>query len=244
MRNSPLLITLATALILGLSGPLRAQAPPAATTPNRTNAPAAWGVLDSPVVFEWKSGTLSSFLDQIKKVFGCDLKQRAEIPDQMLNTRVPAMKITTSQIWDVLNLYAQISANYPELGRWAWHYPPPGPHREELAAVYLVPPKEADTADSFSVRAFSLRDIPEKEQNLVWELINLEKGRLQILAAEEGIKPSLLRGDLYFHRETGICVATGGKTLVEMVGSVIDAFRAGRGFGGSRPYAPKSEVEK
>ena len=49
MRNSLLLITLETALILATSNPLAAQAPIAATTPNPTNEAAAWGILDSPV---------------------------------------------------------------------------------------------------------------------------------------------------------------------------------------------------
>lgn len=242
MRNSPLLITLATALILDTSSPLQAQAPPAATTPKPTNAPAPSGVLDSPVVFEWKSGTLSSFLDQIKEAFGFDLKQRADIPDQMLNTRVPAMKITTSQIWDVLSLYNQISANYPELGRWVWHYPPPGSRLlYELAAVYLVPPKQADMEENFSVRAFTLRGIPVPEQKQLFELINSEKDRLRNLETERGVKPSLLRGDVHIHEATGICVATGGKTYVEMVGSLIDAFSEGRSRG---PYFRGPQDEK
>ncbi len=60
MRNSILLITVGAVLILGTTDPLWAQAPPAATPPRPTNAPNASGVLASPVVFEWKSGHLTS----------------------------------------------------------------------------------------------------------------------------------------------------------------------------------------
>ena len=69
---------------------------------------------------------------------------------------------------------------------------------------------------------------------------------MQQLEAERGVKPSLLRGDVHFHKETGICVATGGRTYVEMVGSLIDAFREGRQLPGhlARPYAPKPQDEK
>ena len=59
------------------------------------------------------------------------------------------------------------------------------------------------------------------------------------------LKASLLGGDVHFHKETGICVATGGKAYVEMVGSLIDAFRAGRKFGyPARPDSIKPQDEK
>ena len=110
-----------------------------------------------------------------------------------------------------------------------------------LNAIFLVPPKRIDQEDSLSVRAFSLRDIPGEEQKQLFELINMDGDRLK-LETKRGIKASLLRGDVHFHKETGICVATGGKTYVEMVGSLIDAFREGRQMLPSvtKPYSPKS----
>src|SRR5437870_7458823 len=108
MRNSLLLIILGTGLVSGASSPLQAQAPPAATTPNPSNGPAVSGVLAAPVVFEWKSGYLNEFLAQIKKVFGIDLNQRADIPGEMRYRRVPSMKIETDLVWDVLDLYNSI----------------------------------------------------------------------------------------------------------------------------------------
>ena len=118
MRNSLLLIVLGTTVAFGTSSPLRAQAPPAATKPNPTNEFAAAGILDSPVLFEWKSGYLSSFVDHIKEIFGVDLNQRADIPGEMRYTRVPSMKIKTANVWDVLDLYNSISEDHPESGKW------------------------------------------------------------------------------------------------------------------------------
>ena len=66
-------------------------------------------MLASPVVFEWKSGSLHEFLSQIKNVFGIDLNQRADIPGEMRYTRVPSMKITTANVWQVIDLYNSIS---------------------------------------------------------------------------------------------------------------------------------------
>jgi hypothetical protein len=245
MRNSLMLVTLETALILATSNPLGAQAPPAATTRNQTNEAAAWGILDSPVVFEWKSGELSSFLSQIKAVFGIDLKQRADIPEQMLRVRVPSMKITTYSVWDVLDLYNSISNDHPESGKWAVKrrdstFDQNGRLVSEPNAVFLVAPNQTNAEDALSVQAFSLRDIPKTEQNQLFELIKMEGYRLK-LETERGIKASLLRGDVHFHQETDICVATGGKAYVEMVGSLIDAFRKGRRFG---TYTPKPQDEK
>ena len=96
--------------------------------------------------------------------------------------------------------------------------------------------------ESFSVRAFTVRDIKGQEQKQLFELINVERDRLRNLAAEGGINPGLINGDVHFHEDTGICVATGGKTYVEMVGSLIDAFREGRQMrpGVTKPYSPKS----
>ena len=240
MRNSLMLIMLGTMVAFGTSSPLRAQAPPAATKPNQTNEFAAAGILDSPVVFEWKSGTLDSFVTHIKEIFGVDLNQRADIPAEMIYTRVPSMKIKTANVWDVLELYNSISDDHPESGKWAvkrvrggvldGH----GGFLSEPNAIFLVPPTKTGKEDSRSVRAFTLRDIPGEEQKQLFELINVEGDRL---------KGSFLGGDVRFHEETGICVATGGKTYVEMVGSLIDAFREGRqklpsAF--TKPYSPKS----
>ncbi len=238
MRNSLLLIVLGTTVAFGTSSPLRAQAPPAATKPNQTDEFAAAGVLDSPVVFEWKSGYLSSFLGQIKAVFGIDLNQRADIPAEMFNVRVPSMKIKTANVWNVLDLYNSISDDHPESGKWAVKrlrgvvLDSQGNFMSEPNAIFLVPSAHTNKEDALSVRAFTLRDIPGPEQKQLFELIKMEGDLL---------KASLLGGDVHFHKETGICVATGGKAYVEMVGSLIDAFRKGRSFG---TYTPKPQDEK
>jgi hypothetical protein len=246
MRNSLLLITLGTSMAFGTLLPLRAQAPPAATKPNPTNEFAAAGILDSPVVFEWKAGPLVEFVAQIKRVFGIDLHRRADIPMEMFDVRVPSMKINTVRVWDVLDLYNSISDDHPESGKWVVKYfrgsvlDPERGFISEPHAVFLVPPKQTEQEDALSVQAFSLRDMPEPEQNQLLVLIHMEGDRLKI-QTEKGIKASLVRGDVHFHKETGICVATGGKTYVEMVGSLIDAFRKGRRFG---TYTPKPQDEK
>ncbi len=241
MRNSLLLITLETVLFLSTSTPLQAQAaPPATAIP--TNQPAASGVLASPVVFEWKSGSLHEFLSQIKNVFGIDLFQRAEIPGELRYARVPAMKILTAKVWDVLDLYNSISDDYPGIGKWVVkRLENRGFRIAEPNAIFLVPFRQKNTEESFSVRAFTLRDIKGQEQKQLFELINVERERLRNLAAEGGINPALIKGDVHFHEDTGICVATGGKTYVEMVGSLIDAFRSGRDRG---PYSAKPQDQK
>ena len=180
------------------------------------------------MVFEWKSGYLSSFLGQIKAAFGVDLNQRADIPEQMLRVRVPFMKIKTARVWDVLDLYNSISDDHPESGKWKVKHAPNnrvlgefGVLISEPNAVFLVPSKQTDQEDAFSVRAFNVRDISEQDQTHLFELINMEGDRLRF-------NPLLLRGNVRIHKEAGICVATGNKTYVEMVGSMIDAFREGR----------------
>ncbi|PYK58532.1 MAG: hypothetical protein DME21_15515 [Verrucomicrobia bacterium] len=210
-------------------------------------------MLPAPVVFEWKSGYLNEFLTQIKKVFGIDLNQRADIPGEMRYRRVPSMKIKTANVLEVIDLYNSISDDHPESGKWVVKHARNNRVIDELGllisepnAIFLVPSKQSDSEDSSYVRAFTLRDIPGPEQEQLFRLIEVEQGRLQKLEAERGVKPSLLRGDVHFHKETGICVATGGRTYVEMVGSLIDAFREGRQLPGraARPYAPKPQDEK
>lgn len=268
MRKSPLLITLGTVLVFSTAGPLSAQVPPTALPSKPTNGPAVTGVLASPLVFEWKRASLAEFLDHIKKAFGYDLRAHADIPDEMLHHKrvvvVPSMKVETARVWDVLDLYNSISKDYPELGSWVVNWtgvktagsdqplrpgmvpsdPLSGP-----TALYLVAPQQTDTEDSLSVRAFTLRGIPGPEQELLFKLIDVEKGRLQDrlqkFELDRRAKTSL---DVHFHKETGILVATGGKAYVEMVGSLIDAFQEGRGAGGLRklgfPYSVKPQDEK
>lgn len=221
-----MLLILAAMFAIGSPSLLMAQ--PAGTNqppPVQSTEP---GELAAPISFEWKSGygdyTLEGFLGQIKTNFGFDLRASADIPQQMLHVAVPSMKIKTRSVWDVLFLYNQISGNYPEIGRWAVVRMGSA---SPVNAVLLIPPKQPDLEDSLSVRAFTLRNIPAQEQTKLLELISLEGARLK-LETEKGIKASLLRGDVHFHNETEICVATGGKAYVEMVGSLIEAFREGR----------------
>jgi len=247
MRTLITLLGLGTILAISDSKLLNAQ--PAGT--NQTVQATEPGELAEPVWFEWKSGrgdwTLSRFLEQIKTNFGFDMRASADIPEQMLHARVPSMKIKASSVWDVLLLYNQVSNDYPEIGRWIMVRSPSDARfyvNKPLNAIFLVPPKQTDQEDALSVRAFTLRDIPDLEQNQLFKLINLEGDRLK-LETEKGIKASLLRGDIHFHKETGICVATGGKTYVEMVGSLIDAFREGRHTGSApRPYSTKPQDDK
>ena len=243
-----MLLTLGTMLAIGSFSLLNAQ--PAGT--NRAIQSTSPGVLVEPILFEWRAGsgdwTVNAFLDQIKTNFGFDLRASADIPEQMLQVRVPSMKIKTWRVWDVLYLYNQISNDYPGIGRWALVRHGQGTiNLNQLPdsppdAILLIPPKQTDLEEALSVRAFTLRDIPGEEQRQLFDLIDVE-GRNLKLETEKGIKASLLRGDVHFHTETGICVATGGKTYVEMVGSLIDAFRSGR-RGGSLPYTTKPQDKK
>ena len=245
-----MLLTLGTMLAIGSFSLLNAQ--PAGT--NRAIQSTSPGVFAEPILFEWRAGygdsTINGFLDRIKTNFGFDLRASADIPPQMLRVSVPSMKITTRRVWDVLYLYNQISNDYPGIGRWALvrHGVEPRNLQSDYLsdsppdAILLIPPKQTDLEEALSVRAFTLRDIPGEEQRQLFDLIDVE-GRNLKLETEKGIKASLLRGDVHFHRETGICVATGGKTYVEMVGSLIDAFRSGR-RGGSLPYTTKPQDKK
>jgi hypothetical protein len=244
MRNSLMLFTLGT--MLAINSPSLLNAQPAGT--NQAVRSTEPGELAGPILFEWRAGygdySLDGFLEQIKTNFNFNLRASADIPAQMLRVSVPSMKLNTHRVWDVLYLYNEISRDYPGIGRWVMVRSGSDARAVQgnrpLNAIFLVPPKQTEQEDALAVRAFTLRDITGPEQNQLFKLINMEGDRLK-LETEKGIKASLLRGDIHFHQETGICVATGGKTYVEMVGSLIDAFREGRqGLRSvTKPYSPK-----
>lgn len=207
-------------------------APPALHAQESSNAPARPGFLPRAILFETKSSSFSGFLDALKKAFGYDLSEHADIPrENMDSARVPALRIRTQNVWDVLNLYNSVSENYGGMGKWfvKWeHLPGPDPKMDSTpAAIFLVPP-QTNVEPAISVRAFSVRKLSAKAQKLLVETIEIEQARLEAEVRSGTFGPQqqfAVRGRIRLHENTAILVATGGKTYVELVETLINAVR-------------------
>ena len=243
MQNSLALLILGTWLTLGASTQLRAQT----NTTNTTNPPAATGVLASPVEFRFKSGSLYDFIFRIKEVFGINLQQYADLTEYDLIHRVPSMKLRTSKVWDVLNLYNQISDDYPGLGKWIQKrfFSENQESSTMPNAVIFVAPKQSDAEAGLSTRAFTLAGLSAENQKLLLDTIEEERDLMEhqfsrgVLGPQN---PSLIRGSAHINSGAGILVATGTKAYVEMVTSLVDAFReANRASAPTYPTKPKTE---
>jgi hypothetical protein len=125
----------------------------------------------------------------------------------------------------VLELYNQVSKDGDSsLGRWIVRFTDDG----EPSLIMLVPP-QATSGSSFTVRAFAFpQKTKEQAENLsaVRRLITVEGDRLRHVVSE-GRQPGLtladIQGDVNYHSEAGIIVATGGKVFVEMASAIIEA---------------------
>ena len=201
-----------------------------------------------PTEFQFEGGSLADFLKAIKGSFGIDLEQIGTVPHTMLySVRVPKMRLKGTirpvphappgtvrtngvHFSQVLELYNQVSKDGDSgLGRWIVRFTDDG----EPSLIMLVAP-QASSGSGFSVRAFSFpRKTTEQAENLrtIQKLIAIERDRLSHVV-NEGRQPGLTladtQGEVNYHSDAGIIVATGGKVFVEMAGAIIQAAKEQR----------------
>ena len=199
--------------------------------------------LKQPKEFQFGGGPLEAFLKAVKESFEIDLEKIGTVPERMrYSVQVPKMRLKGTMrqvphapagtvrtngihIAQVLDLYNQVSKDGDSnLGRWIVRLTEDG----EPSLIVLVPPR-GTSGSEFSVRAFSFQvKTAEQADNLrkVRELIAIERDRLRQVV-DEGRQPGLtladVRGDVNYHSEAGIIVATGGKIFVEMASAIIQA---------------------
>lgn len=235
MKPIQLLVITTTLAACGFAIPTRlaAQAPPQKQNPQTQKPSDAPPEASKSKSFRFEGGNIRDFIEAIKKQLGVDLFQHGDIPRETLySVRVPKMRLEDNNLRSLLNFYNQLSGQgIRDLGKWVWL----GNKEDGIpSTIVLVPPAKTDSeqGSQIAVRAFSLRGISEKDRELLKDTIQREAGELEhrirngqfLNASHEQIS-----GLFNFHSDSEILVASGGRTYVELVQSLVEAFRERNG---------------
>jgi hypothetical protein len=195
-----------------------------------TDAAAAKFEAKTPSEFRFDGGPLAYLVSEMRVAFGVDLAIIGTVPEAMLHSvRVPKLRMggegARLDFRNVLNLYNQISAEGdPSMGRWIIK----GKLHEEPEVIMLVASGPRGES-SFKVRAFPLsKENADENRNLIQQTVEREKSRISAmvdLGLCPGVERSDLQGDMQYHRDSGILVASGGKVYVELATAIVEAFK-------------------
>ena len=228
-------VTLFTALALVAAVRLPAQDPSAATQPKQ-NPPSSQV---STQVFVFDGGSFYDFVGALRKTYGTNALALFESPRESQSFSVPRMRVPgpTGEFRSVLYLYNKTS----EAGDWylgKWVYLPINQYEYQnsdnsLRTLSFLPPKLATPGggSGIAVKAFSIGNLSPDEQKSLREIVEKESSRLReyIEIGRYGRQdPSEATGRISLHEGSGLLVATGGKTYVELVASVVEAFEKRR----------------
>jgi len=218
-----------------------------AAPPRATNATAAKPVLARE--FRFDGGGFLDFTRKLAEQFGSNFLDVLEVRgEEAYRLQIPKMRHTYLRLpaedWSsVLKLFNQISdEGNGFLGKWIFTPPNAGwvvGGQLPQTLIFMPPRPVTGDAAAIQVRAFSIRGIPREALGKLTEIIEQESQRLQ-MDIETGRLPAgrdlfLAQGRLSLHEGSNVLVAAGGRTYVELVKSVVDAFLINYPFLSSPP---------
>jgi hypothetical protein len=236
-------LILSTALALA-AVQLPAQALPAAPTaqpaPRPPQNPPTMPTSSVPSqvvtqVFVFNGGSFSDFVSALGKAYGTNALELFQFPGERLSFNIPRMRVPgdAGDLRSVLFVYNKTS----EAGDWSlgkWVYLPESKYGyaqgvdTSLRTLSFLPPKLASPGggSGIAVKAFSIGNLSAAEQKNLQQIVREESRRLEELIAA-GLygrqDPREATGSISLHESTGLLVATGGKTYVELVASLVEA---------------------
>jgi hypothetical protein len=178
--------------------------------------------------FTFPGGSPSDFLHAVQRQFKADWASVADIPPEMADVRIPKLRITRDSLGNaeepalqaVVTLYNQLGAQKPNLGRLIVQGDLTRP-----SVVMFVPDKSAAVAQPIKVKAFSVYGIRQKSK-LRDAIEEAKRNAVDYAAERRGSSGSRsMDGSVAIHDETSLLVATGPESFVEMVESIVDAWR-------------------
>ena len=173
--------------------------------------------------FDFAGGDLGGFVNAVDKQLGFNLRQEASVPSiHAWNLELPKLKIYYSKgeyAWvDVLITYNQISEGAGGIyGEWILHEQKVDGRRHFAAIIFRPPPS---AATDFSIKAFHLGPLPVEEKERLQQTIAEQRHRLNDLTPG-----TLSEGSLSFDQGADILIAKGGPHFIELVTTLVEAFK-------------------
>jgi hypothetical protein len=196
-----------------------------------------------PRLFQFAGGDFNQFLTKLRSDFGKEVYEMIEIRGDAGRIRVPKMKLSATMrdtffanahelaidIREVLASYNRISNEGDGfLGKWI--YSPAAisivNYGRQPETIIFLPPKGggSDGTAGIQVRAFSIRGMSPDATKALEDLIRQESRQLQQEIVERSGDPASAEGRVNIHQGTALLIASGGKTYVDLVSTLMDAF--------------------
>lgn len=207
---------LALILLLGGSPLIGQESPPSAKGGPEEAKPLPY--------FDFVGGTLGDFATSIEKQLGFNLRQEASVPPHAWNLRVPKLKIyhrNGKDAWvDAVITYNNISRRAEgSLGEWILHTQPVGEKTHYTAIMFRPPPMHALES---TVKAFHIGALRGDDKELLLRTVQEQQARLQ---AADPAEMEAMEGRLTFDRGADILIAKGGPQFMQLVTTLVDAFK-------------------
>ncbi len=220
----------ALALVLALSAAC-AQAAFAQDLPGGTPPQAGQETVPAGEDFLFPGGSPIDFLQALQKQYGVDLMSLADISPRIDRAHVPKLRIPAARspanlpqpLWQLNNmigLYNQLAKDDPRLGKLFVHS-----NGTNVIAVTLRPLPTTDAARvEIKTRAFPLAGIPEAKWSSLTKVIDFTQ--LEVQNRHESLREMFGPASVSIHRGSELLIAVGSETYLDLVGSIVDAWRA------------------
>ncbi len=206
--------------------------------------------------FYFSGGTPRQFLQAVDKYYSVEWLDVADIPKDLASVRIPAVRLrpdqqrisggkgggTNAPLETLVGIYNQLTQEKPELGQLSVK----GPLAEPIAVMFKSPALSASPAAAPKLKAYPLRGIPQGD----WEKLanTAEEEAQKLMAAQRQLTadPARLRAQdgwdtrqITIHQDTGLMVVIGPDSMLEIVDSILNAWRANLMAGDAKPATAK-----
>src|ERR1051325_10195158 len=225
--------------------------PPRPSRPPPTPAAVPDSSQVSTQEFRFNGGSFADFVDKLRATYGSNALELLDldIPEGTLPARIPKMRfpMRDTDIRSAFFIYNSTSeAGDWYLGKWIYSPKLVLPNDDNrLRTLFFFPPTLANPTNpantgGIAVRAFDIGKLTPENRARLRDVLEIEGDRLR-----EDVRrgrfprqdPADASGRISFHEGAGLLVASGGKTYVELVASLVDVFDQTRTpFGGQ--YKP------
>jgi len=200
--------------------------------------------------FTFPGGTPNQFLDAVQQQYKVDWVSVADIPQEMVDVRIPRLRITGESpdpfsprarveiepLAALVSLYNQLGEQKPELG----HLLVKGALNRPSVVMFVPDKAAADARPKITVKAFSIYGINDAEKVKLQQDIDRagEQALRYAMALPNFSGGRNLQGSVSIHDETSLLVATGPQPFVDMVESIVTAWQAKEQARKLTPSAP------
>lgn len=217
------------ALSAGCANAAFAQDIPGGTPPPAGKTP---GSAENDFLFP--GGSPIDFLQALQKQYGVDLMSLADISPGIDRAHVPKLRIPAARplsnipqpLWQLDNmiaLYNQLAKDDPRLGKLFVQS-----SGTNVIAVTLRPLPTTDVARvEIKTRAFPLAGIPEAKWSELTRVIGFTQLEIQNRPESRGQLGEMFGPpSVSIHKSSELLIAVGSETYIDLVGSIVDAWRA------------------